>query len=56
MKATHIRIKTNQRVIVEKQYDVLIVRNLRGKFLGAYEPKELAIFHKRYVPIKIKGR
>lgn len=54
--ATHIRLKTGEKVGVTREYDILIVKNLRGKVLGSYERTEMATFYKRYEKISVKGR
>lgn len=54
--ATHIRNKTGEKVIVTREYNIIIVRSLRGKVLGSYEPTEMGTFHKRYEKITVKGR
>lgn len=54
--ATHQRLKTGEQVVVTREYDILIVRNLRGKVIGSYERTEMATFHKRYTKITVKGR
>ena len=54
--ATHKRLKTGEQVIVTREYDIVVVRNLRGTVIGSYAPTEMAKFHKRYEKIVIKGR
>lgn len=54
--ATHKRLKTGEQVIVSREYDIVIVRNLRGKVLGSYERTKMATFYKRYEKITVKGR
>ncbi len=52
VKLTHIRLKTGNKVYVERQYNTVIVRSRKGKVLGSYQPDEMADFHKRYKKIK----
>lgn len=54
--ATHIRLKTGEQVIVSREYNIVIVRSLRGAVLGSYEPKDMGKFQKRYQRITVKGR
>lgn len=55
--ATHKRVKTGEKVIVTREYDILIVRNMRGKVLGSYDGTQVATFHKRYKKLEaVKGR
>lgn len=54
--ATHKRLKTGEQVIVTREYDIIVVRSLRGKVLGSYERTQMATFHKRYEKITVKGR
>lgn len=48
-KPTHIRLKTGQKVFVTRHMgNVLVVKNLKGKVLGSYEPATMGTFNKRY--------
>lgn len=55
-KATHTRNKTKESVIVTREYNIVVVRNMRGKVIGSYEPVDMAKFYKRYTKITVKGR
>lgn len=48
MKPTHIRIKTGERVFVERHHTVIVVKSMNGKILGSYDQKDMAKFQKRY--------
>jgi len=55
-KATHIRIKTKTKVVVDRfEGGVLVVKNLKGKILGSYEQKDMPTFTKRYKSLRAKG-
>lgn len=48
-KPTHIRLKTGQKVNVTRhQGNVLVVKNMKGKVLGSYDPATMDKFSKRY--------
>jgi len=49
MSATHIRLKNKVKVEVERfEGGTLVVKNMRGKVLGSYGPKDMKKFHARY--------
>ena len=49
MQATHMRIKNKVKVNVERfEGGTLVVKNMRGKVLGSYGPKEMKKFQQRY--------
>ena len=47
-KPTHVRLRTGSKVIVSREYDVVIVRSLKGKVLGSYAKKDMGTFNQRY--------
>lgn len=48
-KPTHIRLKTNEKVFVERyQGNIIVVKNTSGRVLGSYEHKDMPKFNKRY--------
>lgn len=54
-KATHERLKNNVKVNVERhEGGILVVRNMRGKFIGSYERKDMKKFHERYKSLVAK--
>ncbi len=54
---THIRLKTNTKVFVERfEGNVIVVKNLKDNVVGSYEGHEMGKFHKRYKPIKKRLR
>lgn len=60
MKATHIRNKNNQEVVVERfEGNVLVVKTKKGTVIGAYgngQQFTIRQFHQRYKPIKGQKR
>ena len=56
MKATHIRMKTNTKVFVERhEGNILVVRNLKGKILGSYTKQQMKHFNERYASLAVAG-
>lgn len=48
-KPTHLRLKTNEKVFVERfQGNVIVVKNTSGRVLGSYGPDDMPKFAKRY--------
>ena len=57
MQATHIRLKNNVKVNVERfEGNILVVRNMKGKVIGSYEPTTMKNFYNRYMSILTKGK
>lgn len=55
-KATHIRIKTKTKVVVERfEGNVLVVKNMKGKILGSYDRGTMSKFTERYKSMRAKG-
>jgi len=56
-KATHIRLKNKVKVHVERfEGGILVVRNMRGKFIGTYEKNQTGLFQKRYRSLAVKKK
>jgi len=54
--ATHTRIKTKTKVIVERfEGNVLVVKNLKGKILGSYDRTSMDKFNDRYKTLAKTG-
>ncbi len=49
---THLRVKSGKKVFVERVAKILVVRSLTKKVLGSYTHDQMALFHKRYKPLK----
>jgi len=52
--ATHIRKKTGEKVVVTREYNVVVVKSTQGRFIGSYEQGDMAKFQRRYEPLKRK--
>ena len=49
MRPTHVRLKTNTEVIVERyEGNTVVVKNRRGKVIGVYDKDRMSLFYKRY--------
>ena len=56
MQPTHVRLKTGNRVFVERyEGNVVVVKNRRGKVLGVYERDKMHLFYKRYKSLVAKN-
>lgn len=52
-RTTHIRVKNNKEVMVERiEGDIFVVKNLKGGVIGSYNRKQRASFNKRYKSIR----
>jgi len=55
-KPTHIRIKTQTKVMVERfEGNVLVVKNMQGKILGSYDRTAMDKFNDRYKTLAKTG-
>jgi len=55
MKPTHLRLKTNKQVYVERhEGGVVVVTNKKGKVVGSYRREDMGKFHKRYKSLVAK--
>ena len=53
--ATHIRLKTKKKVIVERyEGNILVVKSLKGKVIASYTRESMQLFNKRYKSLAIK--
>ena len=56
-KATHIRLKNNKKVVVERhEGPIFVVKSKQGKHIGSYGPEQDSIrkFYQRYDSLNAK--